>query len=716
MIVKQAGNAAQSAGILQTLDIGISKNPKAQLKILNILTNTLYSDKIAAVWREYGCNAVDANVEAGRGNQPIEITLPTNTLPEARIRDFGKGMTEYQMENTYSMAGETTKDESDDFIGFMGIGSKAGYAYGDQFTVTSYQKGKKVVYNCFREQGILRMAKLHEGPTDEPDGMEIKVPVRRPDIPEFVSRAERVFRYFKVRPVVKGGTIEFDRSAAIITGNGWRYIGDGKSVVVMGNIGYDIDTSNLPNDFPKKKVSLLGSGVEIDAPIGAVEIAANREGLQYKDDTLKFISTKLGQTIVEIGQRFTDEVKNAKSYWDAAKLYGGLFERRGGRHSYTLRDCLDGVVTWNGVKLDSGSIILGRNYGTYPDGVKIESYSISNWNARMHRDKRPYDVSCRDSVRLILNDSATKKVANGRVRYWIEQHKGETLFVFTFDDDKIKDDYIKDRKLEGGPWMDMSTLPRRPIVPGQNTGTPSAHRAKHQASVVKLKVGYKSKYGDPSSMWWEPATIDTKNGTGVYVEIEKFHASNIGKYHTMSPESLMVCAEYFKQIGLLNQPIYGLKLKAGKTIKIGAGWVKLQDYLNSELEKKFKAEPDLALRISNHCEAERYSPLLHPSLANDLPKGCVASNLIKLYLHMLDPNAKKLAAFRELYSRHQQDFTLKELPKPSHILKNSEQTVLDAYPMLHFAQHSIRGSVRDKETKRAVEYINLIEAVRNKTV
>jgi Histidine kinase-, DNA gyrase B-, and HSP90-like ATPase len=709
MIIKQTGNAAETAGVLRSLDIGISKNPKAQLKILNILTDTLYSDKIAAVWREYGCNAVDANVEAGRGDQPIEITLPTTILAEARIRDFGKGMTEYQMEHTYSMAGETTKDESNDFIGFMGIGSKAGYAYGDQFTVTSYQKGRRVVYNCFREQGILRMVKLHEGPTDEVDGMEIKVPVRRPDIDEFVKRAERVFRYFKVKPIVKGGTLDYRREKPIVSGDGWRFTGDDKSVVVMGNIGYDLDSSNLPSDFPANKKALVNSGVEIDVEIGAVEIAANREGLQYKDDTLKIISAKLGKVISELGQKFSDEIKTAPSYWHACRTYANMFERSGGSYGHAVRDSLTGTIVWRGIKVNSGSIELCRTYGKLPDGVSCTRYYKRSWGRRMSKEISPYEIHCRDSHIIVICDTPTKKIMNSRIHYWFEQNPDHsTLYVFTFENAKVQADYFKDRRLEGAPMMSMMSMPKRPVVPGMTNGTPSAHRSKHQASVVKLDYNTTTNYGDPLSVWWKPATVD-KTKRIVYVNIDRFCA-DVGKYGNMCPSSLSRCVKAFTDIGLLTEPVYGIKSKM-KTK--GAQWVHLKDVVNTKLEDKWKTEPDLAQKIADHTAAHNYAPLFPYKAEPLLPKGSAAHELLTTYWKMLDPNAKRLAAFRQLYAAHSEDFKFAALPKPTEDLKLRESKVIDSYPMLHFAQHSIRGDVKDKGVQRAIDYITLIEAVRN---
>src|SRR6188474_2784952 len=195
MKVTNFGSPAETAGVLRTFDVGISEKLEDQMMIMSVLSDTLYTDKISAVWREYGCNAVDANIEAGRGDKPIQVTLPTSTEPTAVIRDYGYGMTEDQVAQTYCKLGASTKRNSNEVTGMLGIGSKAGYAYNGAFTVTTYVSGVETIYNCFREErGALRMAMLHTGSTKEPDGVKIAVPVKREDIFEFQRRAERVFR------------------------------------------------------------------------------------------------------------------------------------------------------------------------------------------------------------------------------------------------------------------------------------------------------------------------------------------------------------------------------------------------------------------------------------------------------------------------------------------------------------------------------------------
>ena len=55
--------------------------------LMTILRDTLYSDKVLAVIREYSANAWDA-----AHGTPIEVELPTATAPVFSVRDRGPGL------------------------------------------------------------------------------------------------------------------------------------------------------------------------------------------------------------------------------------------------------------------------------------------------------------------------------------------------------------------------------------------------------------------------------------------------------------------------------------------------------------------------------------------------------------------------------------------------------------------------------------------------
>ena len=106
-------------------------------KMFKILSDSLYSDKVMAVIRELSTNANDAHIAAGNRN-PFKVTLPTQTNPNFTVRDYGTGLSQEDMEELYTTYGASNKNDSNDFTGCLGLGSKSPFAYTKSFTTTSY--------------------------------------------------------------------------------------------------------------------------------------------------------------------------------------------------------------------------------------------------------------------------------------------------------------------------------------------------------------------------------------------------------------------------------------------------------------------------------------------------------------------------------------------------------------------------------------------------
>ena len=124
-------------------------------KAFNILSSGLYANKIRAIIRELSCNAVDSHVAAGKSDTPFDVHLPNQLEPHFSIRDYGTGLNHEQVKNIYTTYFESTKTNSNEFIGALGLGSKSPFAYTDNFTVTAIQGNKKGIYTAFiNDQGV----------------------------------------------------------------------------------------------------------------------------------------------------------------------------------------------------------------------------------------------------------------------------------------------------------------------------------------------------------------------------------------------------------------------------------------------------------------------------------------------------------------------------------------------------------------------------------
>ena len=108
--------------------------------VMDILAK-LYANPLAAAIREYTSNAIDAHVAAGI-DRPVEVTLPSRRNQWLTVRDYGKGLTAFDILTVYANFGSSDKRDSDDFIGGFGIGSKSGLAISDAIYINSWTDGK----------------------------------------------------------------------------------------------------------------------------------------------------------------------------------------------------------------------------------------------------------------------------------------------------------------------------------------------------------------------------------------------------------------------------------------------------------------------------------------------------------------------------------------------------------------------------------------------
>ena len=279
-------------------------------KAFNILSSGLYANKIKAIIRELSCNAVDSHMAAGRADVPFVVHLPTAIEPYFSIRDFGTGLSHDQVTNIYTTYFESTKTNSNDFIGALGLGSKSPFSYTDNFTVTAIKDGRKGIYTAFiNEQGVPSIALMGEEQTEEQPGVEVKFSVNdRFDFNKFVSEAQSVYRWFKLRPTITGPQFvvqeqTFDTKDII---PGVHCMADGnknRSYAVMGNIAYPIEIPQADKTLGELS-RLLECGLVMEFGIGELDFQASREGLSYIPQTVESIKKKLealnGQLTIHI--------------------------------------------------------------------------------------------------------------------------------------------------------------------------------------------------------------------------------------------------------------------------------------------------------------------------------------------------------------------------------------------------------------------------------
>lgn len=148
-------------------------DPEGARRMMEMLVN-LYADRRLAVVREYVANAVDATRDAGR-TDPVAITSPSILEPNLIVTDRGTGMSVEEVEATFLAFAASTKRDSNEMVGGLGVGAKSAWAVTESFLVDTVKNGRRTLVRAARD--LSHQVLLAGEPTDLPTGTTISIPV-----------------------------------------------------------------------------------------------------------------------------------------------------------------------------------------------------------------------------------------------------------------------------------------------------------------------------------------------------------------------------------------------------------------------------------------------------------------------------------------------------------------------------------------------------------
>ena len=297
-----------------------SNNPK----LFNILSDKLYSDKIGSIIRELACNCADSHKAAGV-NIPFNINLDiknnvfsSNNTSTFSIEDFGLGLSENEIYSIYTCYGESTKSNSNEYIGAFGLGSKTPFSYTDSFYITSTYNGKRYFYLAYIDnESYPSISKLNEIETTEHNGLKIEFSIKNADIKEFKDKIYSELKRFNPLPIIVNDNNFWNKNKGI---NSIKYHGknlnfckditrrssyypESLSALIDNKIEYDILNSSIKMDSIKAKFFYIlqsNDSIELKFDIGELDLTASREEIEYTKRTIQNINKKIDLAIDEI--------------------------------------------------------------------------------------------------------------------------------------------------------------------------------------------------------------------------------------------------------------------------------------------------------------------------------------------------------------------------------------------------------------------------------
>jgi len=488
---------------------------KSSRKAFQILSD-LYSNKSLAIVRELGCNAADSHKMAGQ-TKPFHIHLPNSLEPWLTIQDFGTGISDKDVNNIYCVYFESTKTESNDQIGCLGLGSKSPFCYSDTFMVTSITGGVKRVYNAyFNEQSTPAISKVSESPTTEASGLAIQIPVKPTDFNDFIVAVKTAFRFFDVKPTISGGSVDWSMETPIFQGKGWKSydkFGYHECYAIMGGVTYPIDCNKI--DKENQQMAYKG-GLVINFEMGELEFTPSRESLSYHPYTIKALNDKfefIKKDFVEgIGKMLNDKT----NIFDAIKAIWVLQNKYAHINGLTL----DKEVLWRGINIANPIDLINK---TIKKGLvasetnPVITYHKTGWYK--HRVNESSVPSLETECKWMYDDESIKHPVV-RIKEWCRNNESKKITFFS----KLSYANLLKAGFPASIFESVSTLPTPPKKPRKARGANTNVTQRTKGAFVVYEMG------DVNKKMWESVEIDPSDAEVSYPKyyIQKDSTFNFG--------------------------------------------------------------------------------------------------------------------------------------------------------------------------------------------
>lgn len=409
---------------------------EASSKAFFILSDGLYSNKILAVIRELSTNAYDSHVDAGKANVPFDVHIPTALTPVFFIRDYGTSMNHENCMQLYTTYFRSTRNNSNDAVGCLGLGSKAPFAYADSFTVEAYLDGTKRVYNAYKnEDGSPVFSLMDESPTTEQNGIKVSIQVSSHDIHRFHHEAEKVYEFFNTKPNFLGEKITFDNPTKVLAGSNWYFDDDAHdNLIIMGQIAYPLDFHQLMGDGDNREAKFVSNstGLRIFVNIGDVDITPSRESLSYSKDTKVNIKKIINTITNEISTKIEGQIKEQPTLYKARIKYVQISDQ-----CDSIRFAVESLqksLKWN-------DIALFDNIVTESINIKDMSMTLldkSHYRKKINANTKIDAIHFKSNIKFYVDD--LNRGGMSRIKQQMREAYGsQTCYVYKLSSNETVD-------------------------------------------------------------------------------------------------------------------------------------------------------------------------------------------------------------------------------------------------------------------------------------
>lgn len=577
---------------------------KASAKAFKILSG-FYSEPILAIPRELGANAWDSHVKAGNTTTMFEVHAPNTLEPWFSIRDFGTGLSQEAIDSIYTTYFESTKTQDNDSDGCMGLGSKTPFNYTENFNVTSWHRGMKHIYNCFiDEAGSPNIMHITSELSKEHSGLEVKFGVKISDITMWVDKITRAYEPFRYRPTIKGVKIEYPERKYIYSGKNWGLRETKQSYynrscnAFMGNYCYPINESSFSTylntlDYAERVIfnnAMRGGGFDLFFNIGDLEVAPNKEQLQYDENnkTVIAVVNAIKNAVAELREIIKKDVKVPATLWEAMSLHN-KYNNYNSSYNHIRSIIGDISIQFNGNSVTFGMMgtsNVSKNANCLNSDGTVPALGLFHIDGRLGKFKRTssYHAPYEENTNTVIFYTNSKTVKKSRVIHYLNTNYSTGNFPTVYivlDEHQNFSTVMAHKKYFG--WADadlknIESLPKPPPV--ARTARTANSDEIHYTDVIEFS-NPKNKY--PTVHWSRKSENFT--GTGTYYYVDFCYTSPVWDKKDIS-DNIDTIFKVLVDNKLINGTtiIYGINAKNKKVTKVG-NWVNVVDLVKNNIVK-----------------------------------------------------------------------------------------------------------------------------------
>ena len=340
--------------------------------LMQMLSKNLYSDEVGSAVRECASNALDSHRRAGV-TDPIVVSLRVvDTGWEFSVEDFGIGLNHQDVENIISKYGKSTKRDSANELGMMGLGFKAPLAYCSSFYFIARKHGMERKYMMYEGEEVNTIDLLYSKPTSERNGVKVIIPVKSWHVSNFATKIKEQLCYFEN---VYFDVEDIDNNFVIHRSEYYQFselCNETEMHACLDNVYYPIDWSKLDMDRIKMPLGLRFSLTDNLFP------TPNREALRYTADAKEVIKSRIQDVANHFVEKYNESVETGT---DLKSLY----EYYNNQERY-IKHLGSNLNISELIKYSNKTIVkpdmVGLNSMTFEDLYKAKDYWLNCFNVK----------------------------------------------------------------------------------------------------------------------------------------------------------------------------------------------------------------------------------------------------------------------------------------------------------------------------------------------